>query len=517
MKKSFLLYCCFAAVAVSAQTNNESAQKFADLINPKGLKEKLSVIASAEMEGRETATPGQKRAAAYIEDQFKKFGLKPGNGDSYQQVYPVYQDELIDKKFQVNGKTFEWDKDYTFSLQSLSNGDWTFNNVVFAGYGLVDSAKKINDFANLDLKGKIVMVLDGLPDNYAAPQTQNGRRGFGGPGSANTKAMAARTKGAIGLFVISKDFPKKIPTVTKGNMYLAKQAAGNSFLTASISEEIAAAILGGTTKMSSTQLKETVKADYVSEIKVVANKTTVNLESSNVIGLLPGTDKKDEYVFLTGHYDHLGKRGDVIYYGADDDGSGTTSVLQMAEAFTTAARKGYKPRRTIVFMTVSGEEKGLWGSQYYSEHPIFPLEKTSVDLNTDMNGRIDTERKLPDTLNYIYVIGHDKLSSELPIINEAANNNYTKLTLDYKFDDPNDVNRIYYRSDHYNFARKGVPVLFFYDGMLQADYHKPTDTIEKINFELMSKRVQLVYYTAWDMANRDNMLKRDTPLNMPNR
>ncbi len=268
--------------------------------------------------------------------------------------------------------------------------------------------------------------------------------------------------------------------------------------------------------MSSAQFKEVPKGNYVSEIKITATKTTRDLERSNVLGVLPGTDKKDEYVFLTGHYDHLGKRGDVIWYGADDDGSGTTSVLQMAEAFTAAAKKGNKPRRTIVFMTVSGEEKGLWGSQYYSEHPIYPLDKTSVDLNTDMDGRVDTERKTPDTLNYIYVIGHDKLSSDLPKINEAMNNKYTKMTLDYKYDDPNDQNRIYYRSDHYNFARKGVPILFFYDGMLQADYHKPTDTVEKINFDLMAKRAQLVFYTAWEMANRDEMLKRDTPLNMPN-
>jgi len=241
------------------------------------------------------------------------------------------------------------------------------------------------------------------------------------------------------------------------------------------------------------------------------------MESSNVVAIIPGTDKKDEYLFVTGHYDHLGKRGDVIYYGADDDGSGTTSVLQIAEAFAAAARKGEGPRRTIVFMTVSGEEKGLWGSDYYSEHPIFPLDKTTADLNIDMVGRVDTERKTADTLNYVYVIGHDKLSSELPVINEGVNNKYTKLTLDYKYDDPNDRNFIYYRSDHFNFAKKGVPVLFFYDGMLLADYHQPTDTVDKINFELMEKRAKMIFHTAWVIANKDEMLKRDTPLNMPGR
>lgn len=163
-------------------------------------------------------------------------------------------------------------------------------------------------------------------------------------------------------------------------------------------------------------------------------------------------------------------------------------------------------------MAVSGEEKGLWGSEYYSDHPLYPLTKTTVDLNIDMIGRIDTERMKDDTLNYVYVVGHNKLSSDLPVINEAANNKHTQLVLDYKYDDPKDPNRIYFRSDHYNFARKGVPVLFFYDGMLKADYHRPTDDVEKINFQLMEKRARMVFFTAWEMANRDEMLKRDIPL-----
>ena len=184
----------------------------------------------------------------------------------------------------------------------------------------------------------------------------------------------------------------------------------------------------------------------------------------------------------------------------------------MAEALAKAKEEGKGPRRTIVFMTVSGEEKGLWGSEYYSDHPIFPLDKTTVDLNTDMVGRTDTERKKDDTLNYVYVIGHNKLSSDLPVINEGVNKKYTNLVLDYKFDDPNDPNRIYFRSDHYNFARKGVPILFFYDGMLKADYHQPTDTVDKINWDLYEKRARMIFNTAWEMANRDEMLKRDIPL-----
>jgi Zn-dependent M28 family amino/carboxypeptidase len=226
---------------------------------------------------------------------------------------------------------------------------------------------------------------------------------------------------------------------------------------------------------------------------------------------LPGTDKKDEYVFVTGHYDHLGKRDSVIYYGADDDGSGTTSVIEIAEAFAKAKKKGYLPRRTIVFMTVSGEEKGLWGSEYYASHPVYPLNKTTVDLNIDMVGRIDPDRKYGDSLNYVYTIGEDKLSSDLLKISDSINNKFAKLELDRKYNDPKDPNRFYYRSDHYNFAKNGVPVIFYFNGT-HADYHQPTDTVDKINFELMAKRVKLVFYTAWDMANRDEMLKRDIPL-----
>jgi Zn-dependent M28 family amino/carboxypeptidase len=246
-------------------------------------------------------------------------------------------------------------------------------------------------------------------------------------------------------------------------------------------------------------------------------KETARLQSSNVVGVVEGTDLKDQYLFITAHYDHLGKRNDTtIYYGADDDGSGTVGVLELAEAFMQAKREGHGPRRSIVFMAVSGEEKGLWGSEYYSDHPLFPLEQTTADLNIDMIGRSDATRK-GGTTNYVYIVGDDKISSELKPISEAANKKYTKLQLDYKFNDPNDPQRIYYRSDHYNFAKNGVPIIFYYDGMLGEDYHRPTDTPDKINYPLLAKRAQLVFYTAWEMANRPQLLKRDRPLPEPGR
>lgn len=515
MKKQ-LLSCLLPLLALSASAQKpEDAEKFASLVTAEGLKEKLTILAGAEMEGRETASPGQKRAAAYIEEQFKKMGLKPGNGESYQQLFNVYQDVLTDKKLMVNGKNFIWDQDYSFSMAMISSGNWNYTTVVYAGSGLVDSAAKINDYAGLDVKGKLVIINDAA----GAASAAGNNRGMGG--LSMSKINAARSRGAAGILVVTGDFPRKNPTQVKGRMSIKAPATPNAnasnFLVATISPEVGAAAIGRVGAVSAAQWKEIPKGNYISEIKIAAQKTTETLESSNVIGIIPGTDKKDEYLFITGHYDHLGKVGDVIWYGADDDGSGTVSVMQMAEAFAAAAKKRKGPRRTIAFMTVSGEEKGLLGSEYYSDHPIYPLDKTTANLNIDMVGRVDTERKTADTLNYVYVIGHDKLSSDLPIINEGVNKKYTGLTLDYKFDDPNDKNRIYYRSDHYNFARKGVPILFFYDGMLLADYHKPTDTVDKINFPLMEKRAKMIFHTGWEMANRDNMLRRDTPLNMPGR
>jgi Zn-dependent M28 family amino/carboxypeptidase len=229
-----------------------------------------------------------------------------------------------------------------------------------------------------------------------------------------------------------------------------------------------------------------------------------------VLGYLEGSDLRDQLLVISAHYDHLGRKDSVIYFGADDDGSGTVSLLEMAAAFSRAKAAGKGPRRSILFLANSGEEKGLWGSEYYTDHPLYPLDKTTADLNIDMIGRRDPARKQGDSNNYVYIVGDDKLSTDLRPINVEVNKKYTGLELDYKFNNPKDPLRIYYRSDHFNFARKGVPIIFYFDG-IHSDYHKPTDTPDKINYDLMAKRAQLVFYTAWEMANRNEMLKRDLP------
>lgn len=241
------------------------------------------------------------------------------------------------------------------------------------------------------------------------------------------------------------------------------------------------------------------------------------LKAVNVMGYLEGTDLKNEVLIFSAHYDHIGLNAtgvDRINNGADDDGSGTTAILEIARAYTQAKKEGKGPRRSILFLTVVGEEKGLLGSEWYSEHPIFPLKNTIADLNIDMIGRVDPAHKKKP--NYCYLIGSDKLSTEMHEISEQANAIYTQMDIDYKYNDPDDPERIYYRSDHYNFAKHNIPIIFYFNG-IHEDYHKPSDEVSKIQFDLLVKRAQLVFYTGWDLVNRDKRPLVDVVNDMPAR
>lgn len=228
-------------------------------------------------------------------------------------------------------------------------------------------------------------------------------------------------------------------------------------------------------------------------------------DSENILAFIEGTEKPEEIIVISAHYDHVGTNNGVVYNGADDDGSGTVAVMEIAEAFQQAKKAGKGPKRSILFLHVTGEEHGLLGSKYYSENPVFDLKNTVANLNIDMIGRSDKEN---EGKNYVYVIGSDMLSTELKKINVAANKATQNLEFNYKYDDPNDPMRLYYRSDHYNFAKHGIPVAFFFDG-IHEDYHQPTDDPEKIDYPLLQKRAQLVFATAWELANRKERIVVD--------
>ena len=232
-------------------------------------------------------------------------------------------------------------------------------------------------------------------------------------------------------------------------------------------------------------------------------KSNQTIRGENVLGYIEGTDLKDELIIITAHYDHLGKHDSLIFNGADDDASGVAGAMEIAEAFMIAKKEGYGPRRSILIMPVSGEEKGLLGSEYYTDNPIYPLENTIANLNIDMIGRLDDWH---DNGNYVYLIGSDRLSIELHNLNEEINAKYIGLDLDYRFNDEEDPNRYYYRSDHYNFAKNNIPVIFYFNG-IHEDYHRPSDTIEKLDFNKIETITKLIFLTAWELANRDERIK----------
>jgi len=245
-----------------------------------------------------------------------------------------------------------------------------------------------------------------------------------------------------------------------------------------------------------TDFYQKVPADFLK------SKSGENLpDSENIWAFIEGSEKPNEVVVISAHYDHVGVKNGEVYNGADDDGSGTVALLEIAQAFEIAKKEGHGPKRSILFLHMTGEEHGLLGSSYYSEHPLFPLANTVTDINIDMIGRHDEFHN--DSSKYVYLIGSDYLSTDLYNICEEANKNYVHLFLDYKFNDRKDPNRFYYRSDHYNFAKNGIPSVFLFNGV-HADYHKASDEVDKIEFDALAKRAQLAFTIAWEIANREN-------------
>lgn len=500
-----------------------SVEELARTITAADMKDLLTDLASKEFEGRETGTEGQKKAARYIADYFRKLGLPAlgRDGSYFQQINFLSQSwDNIDLELDGEGLRHLWD--YYSIPGDNQTMDWTdLDELVFLGYGIDDPA--YSDFSGEDVNGKAILVYRGEPknddDKFLISGTQEASAWST---NVEKKLQAAKKHGVKVVFFIDDNFKENVSEARKSilNRRLSmvekmpedRQLANSVYLSSQVAK-----------KMIGTKFKKVVKARKKIQKKGKSRSVSIpvnlrlrqevnerKLIGENVLGYVEGTDPKlkDELLIVTAHYDHLGKRGDDIYYGADDNGSGTTTVLEVAQAFVEARSKGLGPRRSVLFMLVSGEEKGLLGSHYYVEYPVFPLDKTIADVNVDMVGRIDKKHEESGNPNYIYVIGSNRLSTELHQINEDANARYTQLELDYTYNAEDDPNRYYYRSDHYNFAERGIPAIFFFNGTHQ-DYHRTSDTVDKINFDKMEKIGRLVFHTSWELANRDERIKVD--------
>jgi Zn-dependent M28 family amino/carboxypeptidase len=518
-----------ATAPAPAAAGTDYSVPYAASITPDGLRKDLSVLASDEYEGRETGQKGQKMAADYIAKTFASYGLTgpvPGSDNPYLQHFGMTRVGVDPtSSIKIGNRTFVAGKDFYVLVRNQAA--LAELQPTFVGYGI--STAGYADFTPDDakLKNKDLIMLLGEPLNKAG-QPLLGKNGqpsaYGGAGftemgerSPTMRGLTPRT--TIRIMPSAEAFakvPKDYERMQVGEERLEFPGApagpgGANVLF--VSPEMGAAMLG-TTPAGLAKYQKAVAAAgkpvaspfKPMAIKVQGGERKEPFTTENVLGYLEGTDKKDEVVVLSAHYDHLGIKNGIVYNGADDDGSGTASVLAMARAFVQAKKDGHGPRRSILFLANVGEEEGLLGSQYYTDHPIFPLANTVTDLNIDMVGRVDTLHQGKG--DYVYVVGADKLSQDLNTLSEATNQQYQPLALDYKYNDPNDPEHIYYRSDHYNFAKHGVPIIFYTSG-LHKDYHQTTDDVDKIDFPAMARRDQLIFHTAWAVANRDQRLVVD--------
>jgi hypothetical protein len=479
---------------------------FAESITESELKDHLYTYASDEFEGRETGQPGQKKAVAYLKAQYEKLDIPAAkkNGDYFQEV-PLEISKLPIGKLSVNGSDYEIGE----HVLTFSSANTIADEIVYVAYGIEDTS--YSDYENVNVEGKIVLLKAGEPkntdDTYRISGTSEPSIWSNMSESLTKRIQIAVDKGAIGILYYDTDnfnrFKRRFKSMklnNNGRMQIVDNNAPE-FYNLFIDQVLAKNL------HTSIETDDTPKI-ITKDLQLSFESSNEKIASENVAALIKGSEKPDEYIVISSHLDHIGISGNgEINNGADDDGSGSVALLEIAEAFKLGADAGHGPKRSIIFLHVTGEEKGLLGSQYYTDvDPIVPLENTVANLNIDMIGRIDPKRE--GDRNYIYLIGSDKLSIELHELSENVNNTFANIELDYTYNDENDPNRFYYRSDHYNFAKNNIPIIFYFNGT-HDDYHKPSDTPDKINYDLLENRSRLIFHTAWEIANRDQRIKVD--------
>jgi len=474
------------------------------------IKKHIEVLASDSFGGREVGKPGEAMAAKYMADYFNKIGIPPYNDTTYYQEFNLLKRKFKNINIQVSGLQFENNKDF-FSFPMFAPTVIKSNELVFLGYGIEE--KNYNDYQQ-NVEGKVLVILQGEPKDENGNYIISGGDEKSPKRSWREKLKTAKKNKAKAVLFISENFERdygvyKHKIEEEALNLLIKEDQIPFFY---INKKIYQKLLGKNKikkfKQKIKQTKHTHNKTIKKSLSIATKNNEKIITGKNVLAYIEGSDPKlkEEIIVITAHYDHMGIVDGEIYNGADDNGSGTAGLLEIAAAFQLAKKTGLDFKRSILFFPNSAEEKGLLGSYYYVENPAFPLEKTISCLNVDMIGRMDEFHK--NDSNYVYLIGADKLSTDLHNISEYSNKKYVNLDLDYTFNDPNDPNRFYYRSDHYNFAKKNIPSIFYFSGV-HEDYHKPTDTMEKLVYEKIEKITKLIFYTAWELSNAQNRPRVD--------
>jgi Zn-dependent M28 family amino/carboxypeptidase len=511
-----------------------SSQRGVDAITAAQLKDYLSFIASDVMEGRDTPSRGLDTTAQFLALNLSRWGFKPaGDDSSYFQKIALSRD-VIDKaetQVQLNSQKLILGEDY---IPFARPADLPATQLVFAGNGWLVRSKTIDAYKGIDAKGKIAVIF-GSPNGTPTGIRNSDLTGKRGEDWMNAAEYAQ--KQGVAAIVFVPDFQylanwdrNRARITERGMMKVDKfqPPTGAQIPQLVISPRIANNLFQGE-RQNAVSIFESIYAGRLPDpfalnpdkkLSLTVKVKSEALATQNVVAVWEGSDPvlKNEYVALGAHYDHVGVgipvNGDAVYNGADDDGSGTTALLAMAEAL---AKARIRPRRSVLFVWHAGEEKGLWGSRYFTDYPTIPLDKIVTQINIDMIGRskkVGDTNPLNRTLsgpNEIYVIGSRMMSTELGELTAAVNKQYLNLTYDYRYDDPGDPNRFFFRSDHYNYARKGIPIVFFFDGE-HEDYHRLGDSVDKIDFQKMEQVTRTIYLTLWEVASRPTRPKVDKQL-----
>ncbi len=517
---SVMLAVLFTATLAAASNLPLPSREEMSSINASDLKKHLSFLASDELGGRYTFSPSNRIAARYIASQLESYGYKGAarDGSFFQKVPLQYSspDTLNSRvTFHSGGEKLEFKYGDGFISTGGVNRDIS-GALVFVGYGISSPKNRHDDYAGLDVKGKIVIIVDGFPSDLGDVSI----------GAEERDADAAFAHGAIGaITVLSAPVmlqwnELKLMLTRNDQLGLPARAtrSGNVLPAVTAGPDLIKAIAKAMGKDSSylMTLGKPLQPMALTTTANIKTKATVKEAppAQNVAAILEGSDPKlkDQYIVFSAHYDHLkSSDGGEVYNGADDDGSGTVSVLEIAQAFAV----GPRPKRSILIIFHTGEELGLFGSEFNTDYePVVSLEKLVADFNIDMIGRTrresDTDprdRELTDK-DSVYVIGADKLSTELNRLSEETNAETARLKFDYKYNDENHPEHFYYRSDHYNYAKHGVPIIFYFTGV-HRDYHKTTDDVDKIDFEKMERITRMIFALGWRVANLDHRLVVD--------
>ncbi|HEX8129997.1 MAG TPA: M20/M25/M40 family metallo-hydrolase [Pyrinomonadaceae bacterium] len=524
------------AAASAASALPAAALESANTITAARLSEYLHFVASDAMGGRDTPSKGLDDTAKFLSGHLARLKFKPAGDDGtyFQKIELVsFKVDPLKSSVRVGDRAYKFGEDF---LAGTVNGNAS-GALVYAGHGYVIKSKNINAYNGLDVRNKIIVAAAGvLPQGM----TRGDLKGKAGEADWEDAESYARKNGAKGLIRIPRNFERTWRygryMADRVNYQVARFVGGGDSSSSGGGGELpailpSAALLGalfaGEKRTGDDILKGITAGDAGESFSLATNKRAefnVSVASQtaltqNVVGVLEGGDPvlKNEYVAIGAHYDHVGTGppvgGDSIYNGADDDGSGTVGVLAIAEALARGAR----PKRSVLFVWHCAEEKGLWGSEYFTKFPTVPLKQIVAQLNIDMIGRSKKEGDTNDAnrelsgANEIYVIGSKMMSTELGELSERVNRAYLNLSFNYKYDEPSDPNRFFFRSDHFNYAQRGIPIIFYFDGV-HEDYHRPSDTADKIDYQKMEKVTRTIFLTALELANAPTRPRVDKQL-----